>query len=896
MRKLLRRLWYLLRRARLEADLWEEMETHRAIRRAQLEQDGVSAAEADRASRIMLGSVAVARDDVRDMWSGWTDAWSQDLRHGLRALASRPGFAVTAVLTLILAIGANLVVFTLVNALWLRPRPISDPDRVVMILGESGSGTYDTMYWAPFGLERIADQPAFEIVGGQVPTSGEMSGNLTHVTLEGTNGEIETIAVTREYFSIMGLRIQGRDFGPDDDRPGAEIVGILSQRLWRAAFRGSPDVFGTVIRTGPAAVRVIGIAPEGFHGARLGERADLWVSRYAVSRLASPGMGQPDPNLLGLARLRAGVSPDAAERVVAQEKKGLGRVRVIPVSRLYGSPLGASILVDQQSVIWVAAGMAALVLLAGCATLMGIVLVHYERRRAELAIRLALGCSRARLVRALGVELGALVTVGSVGALAAAWAGIRVLPALSLPGGLDLGRLDLSPDWRVAAFSGLAAVATVMVAAVPPLRRATRPGLVTDLVSSSSRTTPSSLRLRRAILAAHVAAAVIVLVAAGLFVRTVMYGSTIGPGFDTARTLFVELMMRSPSGPAQTKAQAAERNARDAGRVSQLLNNLRGVPGIQDVALGPPPIRLTQVQSAETAQVVRSDTRERNIRLSYLDVGANYPAVLGLKRLAGRDLTNADALAWGAPGNHAVLVTRSLASGMWPGESAVGRVFVLHGRYTFVVVGVVEDLAFGSLRFSQHSGVLAPTDVNLSARFFHTSLAVRTTVDATTLVEPIRKAVTEVFPNSPRVDVVTGRDIVSRDLGRERLGAWFFSGFGLIALVLGVSGVFGLVAYLAASRRREMGVRLALGALPSQVSRLVVLAGLGPVIVGTAAGLGAAALLTGAVDALLIGVGRFDLLTYSAVALVMLASTAAAGLIAAWRLRQLAPTEVLRAE
>jgi len=824
------------------------------------------------------------------------EALWHDVRHSVRALAVRPGFAFTAVATLMLCIGANVIVFTLVNALWLRPRPIADPDRVVMLLSAPGaSGTYDSLYWARFGLEKVRALPVFELVGGQVPTTNEMAVNRLHVRLAGADREIETLAVTQEYFSIMGLPIRGRDFRPAEDRPGAPLTGILSYRLWRSAFAGSHEVIGTFIETSPARIQIIGIAPEGFQGARLGEQVDLWVSPYAVSHLSTSSLGQPDPNFLGLAKLRPGVSSTEAERAV-NARGGMFAVAVMPVARLYGSPTGATIAVRGQSVVWLAAGIAAIVLFAGCGTLAAIVLMHYERRRSELAIRMALGCSRTRLVRILSIELGALALVGSVGAIAAAWAGLRVLPALSLPGGVELSRIDLAPDWRVALFGVATAFGALAVAAIAPVRRGTRVALNPDINVSSAKSTATSLRTRRSILTVHVAATIVVMVAAGLFVRTVLYAYSAGPGFDTARTVFATVMNHSVSDGGLTEAQRTERNARTVSRINDLFDNLRAIAGIQDVALGRPPITLGQARMVPPTLMVRTDGRQTNIRLSLLHVGSNYLDVLGVKRVAGRGLSIADSVAAGAPGERSVLVTRALAQSLWPSEAAIGKQLSSGTRYSYRVIGVVDDIALESMGFSHRAGIFYAEDVTERVKYYTTEFAIRTSREASTLVEPIRKAIAAGWPDSTPAEIITGSQIIETDLGRERLGAWFFSGFGLVTLVLGVGGVFGLVGYLATSRRREMGIRIALGAMPNQVSRLVLFAGLAPVLVGTVVGLVAAALLASVVDALLIGIGRFDPLTYLAATAVMLLATGAAGTIAAWRIRRLSPSEILRAE
>jgi predicted permease len=896
MGRLLRRLTHVLFWSRLDSELREEIETHRALRQAQFERDGMTPDAATRESRRRLGAVALAQDDARDLWLGSLDACRRDVRDGLRAIGRRPVFASLAVATLALAIGANLVVFTVVNALWLRPPAVPEPDRVAMVTAmHDFSGTNEGYFFGAAGLDRyLRGQPVLELVAGQVPTSGHNADKLPRVALPGV-GEVEAVAVTFEYFGVMGLRITGRDFAADDDQTGAEPVAVISDALWQRAFDRSPDVIGSVIAASPLPLRVIGVAPAGFRGARLGERTDLWVPRLLTPRVAAPGMAFDRPSLLAFVRLEAGVSPAEAEAALRDVNPDQA-YRVIPVSQLYGSPVGRTIVVREQAVLWVAAITAGLVMLAGCATLMALVLVHYERRRQELAIRMALGCGRLRLVRALAVELGALVAAGALGAFGAAAVGLAALPALSLPGGIDLGRLDLGFDWRVTATGALAAVVTLAAAAMLPITRSTRPDLVTDLVSAGLASTPSSLRLRRGVLSLHVAATLVVLIAAGLFVRTIVYGLTAGPGFDADRVVFVEAMIRRPWATAAESRQPDEvlwgKPIQDLRRVMDLV---RGLPGVTSVAVGRSPIGLDAAASAATPTTVVIGGDERAVRLAFQGVEPAYIDTLGVRLLAGRRLTDADVrdpLAGEVP----VLMTRSAAEMLWPDEQGLGQEFARSTRYSYRVVGLVDDIAFGSQRLDQRAGVFVPTDVAGGARAMAIGLTVRTNGDPGALVGPIRRAILEVVPNAPLVDVATAAEVLRRDLGRERLGAWFFSGFGLVALVLGVGGVFGLVAYVAESRRREMGVRMALGAMPGHVVRMVMAAGLWPVVIGTAAGLLAGALLSRAVAALLIGISPLDPLTYIGAAALMLLGATGAGFVAATRVRRVSPTEALRAE
>jgi putative ABC transport system permease protein len=340
----------------------------------------------------------------------------------LRKVLSRRAYAALATLTLTLAVGANLVVFSVVKAIWLRPDPVSHADRLVMVLGDdSNSGPSDSFFFADLGLEsQLRSSGLFAGVAGQVATTGYESSFTPHVVLADVGHEVETTGVTFQYFSVLGVTIRGRDFTRDDDRYGAEAVGIISDRLWRNVFGARANVIGALMP-----------------GARLGEHTDLWIPANQVPRVAPVGesrIRENEVSLLALARLREGLSVSQADRlltehVAAAALKSPARLRVVSLRQIFGAPDSRTIIIREETVLRVVTASAALVL------------VHYERRRHELSVRLALGATRARLAKQLAAELGWLTVPGVVGAsLFASWS-LRALPSLNLPGGVDLSRL-----------------------------------------------------------------------------------------------------------------------------------------------------------------------------------------------------------------------------------------------------------------------------------------------------------------------------------------------------------------------------------------------------------------------------------------------------------------------
>ena len=821
--------------------------------------------------------------------------------HMPRLIRGHRGYAVLAVTSLSLAVGATLAVFTVVNALWLKPVPFPEPDRVVMVVGSS-AGEGDG--FSQVGLETADRWTMFEAVAGQVVTSGDSARNAAHLSVDAAGRKVETLAVTSKYFNVLGQSIRGRDFTRDDNRPGAEPVAIISDRLWARAFGRHDDVIGALAAARPFPVRIVGVAPPGFEGARRGERTDVWVPAALAARLspAAATTGDEGPGALVLARLRPGQTPEAArqqylEQAIASAQVAPGvsfdryreyleSLQVVRLADVFGTPSSRTIVINEGRAAGVVAGLAALVLLGSCATLMALVLVHYERRRRELSVRLALGASRLRLATQLGTEFGWLAAAGTAGAIVVALAGLRVLPALSLPGGVDLGRLDLSLDWRVLGAAIGTTTLTLAAAALLPLLRFTRGDLAGEIVAVRSTAPASSQRLRQALLALHVSATIVVLVSAGLFVRAVVHGFRAGPGFDVDRTVSVRLLLpqlgQTPDADIRAELEAVWE------KTGRIVDGLSALPGVDVVARGLMPIGLERMNDALRVKTIETRGERRQLTIGDLRGGASLTAALGVPTLSGRALTPSDATARG--GIAPVLVTASLARTLWPADDPVGQVVLVGRGSRYQVVGVVQDFAYGSMNQPTAGVIVRVSETSGIVQSF-----VLHAVHPEAIVEPIRRLVAGMVPDVHRVAIATGREVVARDLGRQRLGAWFFSGFGLAALLLGIGGAFGLVAYLAESRQREFGVRLTLGADMRHLVRTGLAAALVPVSAGVAAGLVLAGGVSRLFTSLLAGISALDPATYLLVAATMLGCATLAALAAAWRLRRTSPSDALRA-
>jgi predicted permease len=771
-------------------------------------------------------------------------------------------------------VGVNLLVFTIVNALWIRPLPFPEPDRVVTITNA--------------GWVRL-DGPQLRIfdggVAGQVDTTEYQAGLRPRVEVAGRMPEI--LGVTSAYFRVLRLPIRGRDFTGDDERAGAEPVAIISDRLWAGAFGRRPEIIGSVIPSQPLAMRVIGVAPPEFTGIRRGEQADVWIPANLLPRLVEPHWEHGSPALIAFGRLGPQQTVDMADArfwdltdprtrdfLRQLEIRMARRARVVSVQHVFGTPETRTFMIDEDKGALVVAGLAVLVLLGGCATIAALVLVHYERRRTELAVKMSLGAGRFRLICELSRDLALVALTGGACGLLVAWVGARTVPALSLPGGVDIGRLDLSIDWRVCVVAIGATLATLFVAAMLPITRATRPRLASELAGHASSATLASQRVRQALLAFQVCATIIVLVAAGLFVRAVVHGFGSAPGFDMDRTVFVSIQEPRRANSTEYRPDLiAVRNARRR-------DELRAIAGVAAVAEGQPTIGPSD---RFVIKKLKALDKEHVVSVAQLRGSPDLLETLGVPILQGRALNAADTKA-----PYPAIVTESLARRLFPDGDAVGQPLRAPvSRYgPFIVVGIARDFPFGSLSDPGDGAVITAQPILHGT----TSFFVVRTDEPAAVARTISRTI-----NAQFVQVVAGRQIVARDIGRQRLGAWFFTGFGIAALLLGLGGAFGLVAYLAESQRREFGVRLALGANMRHLVARSVSAALLPVSVGVTAGLLLAALVSRLFTTLLTGISALDVVTYAAVAFLTLGCALIAALAGSWRLRRTTPSDALRA-
>jgi predicted permease len=889
----------LFDRARWRREMDAELDFHLALEEQQRRHEGADADDARRAALRRLGDPRRVRERlVDDSGASALDALRQDLRFAVRALRARPGFTAVAVLTLAIGLGANVAIFSAVDALLLRRLPFAAPHELMQVSltrpPEGDQPARDDAIWSyPKARVFRAAQTAFADL--TIYTSWPFTVRVGAGAAERVRGEY----VDGRYLPTLGVApLLGRNFAPDEDRtPNGPRVALLSEAFWRSRFGGDPGALGRAVTVAGEPYTVVGVLPPGFRG--LSGEADLLLP---VMTQSAEALGEAwNHSYTMVARRRPGVSETqalAAVRVLGARVDDAYPEQSEP-RRRHGAAARAldATRVDPalRRALLVLSGAVGLVLLVACANVANLLLVRAAGRRREIAVRLALGAGRGRLVRQLLTESVLLAALGAAaGVLVAAW-GVRALAAIDPARTLPMARTSdlrtvsfaaIQLDATALAFGAALALATAVVFGLAPALQATRPspaGALKDGAPGSGAARPRRGAPTRAVLAAvEVALAMVLLAGAGLTLRSLERLLAVAPGVRTAGVLTVRFDPRA----------VAERDSFPA-LFARVTARVAAIPGVAGVALQDcPPLN----GGCNGTALVRRDRPQPRDGEGGPEVGVHWitpewPAVMGVPLLRGRAFTDADRR--GA--RKAVLVSAHAARVFWPGEDAVGKpVSVMQGGFhddTATVVGVVGDVRYGTLDDPPRPDVYLPY---AQSPYGRAVLVVRTPGAPLALVGAVRAALAEVAPGTPAFEVRTMEDRVEGVTAFQRFGATLLGLFAAVALVLATLGVYGVVSFGAAQRTRELGVRVALGATRRDLARLVVRGGLAIALAGTLAGLAGALAATRVLRSLLYGVAPTDPATYAAIVLVLGAAVVAASWLPARRAARVAPATVLR--
>ena len=878
---LLHRLRALFWRRRLDRDLEDELSFHVEMLN-----------QANTAHR-RFGNVTSFKEACREMWTlGSIEIFWQDIRYALRTLRKSPAFTGVAVFALALGIGANIAIFSVVNAVVLKPLPYRDPGQLTLLWGNvrraiverRGASYPDFVDWRKqsksFVDMALYSGVSFTLTGADEP--------------ERIDGEF----VSASYSPILGVSpILGRMFLPSEDVvPMRDAVVILAEGLWKRRYGADPDIIGKSIRTSTRSYTVVGIMPRGFAG--ISDAAQIWVPMMMsgpAEDLAERGNRGPGV----LARLKTGVTIPQAQaeldmicRALARQYPDTNDARGVEVAALDKEIFG-----EIRPAAMALLGAVAFVLLIACANVANLLLARSEARQREIALRVALGAGRLRLWRQLLTESCVLAAIGAVAGLLLGIFGLRVLMATSPITFPSFVHPGIDPP--VALFTVLVSVLCGVVMGLAPAVHSRIAGLHTALKESSGRVSGGKLpqRFRNALVVAEIALTLVLLIGAGLLIRSFRELTVLNPGFDPDHLLCLSVSLpRLPEAPTSGAATLA--TASDAHAVvstSQILERLKALPSVQAVAAATD-LPLSGIEQAifYTAEGQPTVTAQ-NIPRAYLHrVTPGFFSTLRAKLVAGRGFSQEEMK--GDPG--VAVVSENVAKRFWPGQDPLNkRIKGGNPRSSnpwLRIIGVVAEMKYRALP----NNPTGDPDIYLplTDRGRDILLVVRTALDPGSLAGAVRSAIHEVDRTVPIYNIATMTERIGEQTARNRFTSWLMGIFAGVALLLATVGVYGVMSYAVSRRTQEIGLRMALGANRPQVLLLIVGQGLPLILSGILAGLAVSLGLTRLISTLLYGVTPTDRLTFASVTALLALIALFACWLPALRASRVDPLEALRHE
>ncbi len=896
MREWLARLRDWFRRDRLDRELTDELRFHREQLERDARAEGARADEAPYAARRRLGNATRLREEARDRWSWpWLDHFQKDLRYALRGLRRSPGFTATVVLTLGLGIGANAAMFGVIDRLMFRPFPfLRDPGRVhrIYLINETRGRTEIS---SGFEYARYLDMKRWTSSFSQFAGFAQRS---LAVGVGDAARERPVAVVNTSFFDFFDLRpALGRFFvAAEDSTPRGAPVAVLGYRFWMSEF-GGRNVLGQVLQVRNVPCIVIGVAPKGFIGVADAEppalfmpittfagnepnhrQATTYFTRYnwgwmSVMVRRKPGVSVAAASLdLSNAHARSwnaelDIEPSGTPAALARPRAIAG-----PLKEAAGPNAG----LESKTLLWVT-GVAGIVLLIACANVANLMFARMLRRRRETAVRLALGVSRRRLLAQGLIESLLLAGLGGVAGIAIAQWGGAALRRLFLRDGSSL---EILTDWRTLAVAAVVATVAGVVTGIGPALLATRGDLTTSLKAGAREGTYHRSRIRAGLLVLQGALSVILLIGAGLFVRSLEHVRTMPLGYDAEPVLLAERNLR---GMVMGDSEQAVLGRR-------MLEAAQAIPGVEHAAwISAVPFYST---SGTNLHVAGIDSVRKLGRFTYQTSTPDYFLTFGTRILRGRPFTAEDRA--GAP--RVAVVSEAMAKALWPGKDALGQCMRV-GADTMpctTVIGIAEDANQRSLIDDSKFHYYLPMEQFHPAEGFAVLLRMRG--DAASQVEPVRKALQAIMPGETYVTVRSMGELVDRQRRSWKVGATMFVAFGVLALLVAAVGLYGVITYNVAQRMHELGVRVALGAQSGDVVRLVVGQGVRFAVAGVLVGLALALFAAKWIQPLLFQQSARDPATYGAVGALLVAVALVASAVPALRATRADPNTALRSD
>jgi predicted permease len=904
----------VFRRRQVDRDLDEELRAYleAAIERGQA--TGLTREQATRRARVEMGSVAAVKDQVRAVgWEAHAASVWQDVRYAVRTLRRAPGFTIVAVLTLALGIGANTAVFNILNALLLRTLPVADPHRLVTLSdGDSAHGGYPSPW-------TYATWDALRRRGDLFDSALAWGGATFAVAGAGGPTSVSGVYASGDYFGALGVKpVVGRMFAAGDDvhsgGPDGPVV-VISHAYWLRELAGARTAIGAPLVIDGVPFTIIGVTPPGFSGLNVGRASDIFVPIGTEPLIRGRDSLIDDALftrwLTVMFRLKPGQSRDEATAALRSMQPGI-RADVLPTAArfpktqqdllkepfvLADAATGVSDFRDRYDrTLFAALGLVGLILLVACTNLANLMLARAAARQHELAVRLAIGASRARLVRQLVVEGVVCATAGACFALLVASWGSRTLAA-QLP---DHMLLDLAIDWRAVGFTTVAALGTVLLSSGVPAFRAVRD--TAPILALRGATCAGDLVRRgpwrrrgittsTALMGVQIMVSLVLVIAAGLLVASFQRMANVPTGFDPERVLVLGIdALHVPIRPEQRVAF-----------YERLADDVAGVPGVAAAAaslampLGNEPF-FEVVGSRADALPPMGPGRTAKVNF----ITPHWFAAEGIPVLRGRDLTDGDR----SSSQPVMIVNEAFVRRFYADRDPLGETFTVAaggGQLPMgskTIVGVVADTVAGSLRGGMPPMVYVPlSQWNFPVPMFsRVSISVRPRVGfPADMAAPVVSALKAIEPTLS-VSARVAADQVDASMAQERMIARLASALGGIALLLAWLGVYGVTSYAVARRRSEMGVRIALGATRSEIVRLVLARTGAMVVAGLLAGLAVASMVTRYLAGLLFGIKPLDPSTFAVVSSMFVVIATLAALVPAWRSATIDPLVALREE
>ncbi|MGH9733549.1 MAG: ADOP family duplicated permease [Candidatus Acidiferrales bacterium] len=865
-----------------EREMHEELQFHLDKQIAANIAAGMHLDEAQRQAKAQLGAMEGVKEGCREQRSGfWLESLWADIRYGLRMLHKSPGFTEIVVITLALGIGANTAIFSVVNSILLRPMPVKNPGEIVDLAWQQ-KNSEPIEYFSYADYKDIRDESA-----GVFSNIAIFRSNFDGLSTKSRADRVLTSYVTGNFFPMLGLKpAAGRLIEPADGGPvSPDPVIVLAYAYWQAQLGGEEDIIGKTVDLDGKPMKVVGIAPCGFHGTMPFVETQAYLPFSASGyQLANRGWR----NVHVLARLRTGVTlahANSALRVIAQRlaTKDPKNDKHFSISAYpetvaqFGPTTGGPL--KMVSVLFLA--LAGIVLLLACVNVASILLARATARQREMALRAALGAARSRLVRQLLTEsLLVAMFAGAAGIFAGLWSSVA-LSRMPLDYGLPL-LLDFSFDWRVFVYAFAATtIAGVLVGIVPALR-ASRQNIDVVLHESASKTVSGRQRMRSALVVAQIAGSLMLLVIAGLFFRSLQQAQHIDLGFNPNHLLNLSM---DPHEIGYNDAQSRE-------FYDHLLKRVQLVPGVQSATLAfAIPLR-PYTDNADTLSIDGYAPREGQPAplVHFNIVGPGFFRTIGTPTISGREFSPAD----DEHSPRVAIINQAMAEKFWRGENPIGRTFALStsSNAPIRVIGVTGNSHTLSL-----IGKPSPYFYLPLPQFFmsYETLQLRTVADQRAMISGIEHLIASMAPGLPVFDVETMRESLSGALIAFQFGAVLALALGILGLVLAIVGVYGVTSYAMAQRTHEIGIRLALGAQPGRILRMIFREGGFVIAIGMCIGV-LAALAAGRVTGRFLIVRGTDPLTYITVCVVLAIVALAACWIPARRAMRVDPVVALRHE